>query len=89
MMNRRPAAKKAAAKKPAAKKSGKKMPPELLERFKKKSATKKDGNTAGMKKSGGMPSGKAGAKAEAKGVKAGADKKRGATRGSGMMGMKK
>ena len=89
MMKRKPAAKKTAAKKPAAKKKSGKMPPELLERFKGKSAAKKDGNTAGMKKKGGMPAGKAGAKAEARGMKAGADKKKGATRGSGMMGMKR
>ena len=66
MMKRKPVAKKAVAKKPAAKKSGK-MPPELLERFKGKSA----------------------AKAEAKGEKAGADKKKGAPKDAKMMGMKK
>ena len=80
---------KPAAKKPAAKKKSGKMPPELLERFKKKSAAKKDGNTAGMKKKGGLPAGRAGAKAEARGMKAGADKKKGAPRGSGMKGMKR
>ena len=87
MMKRKPAA-KTGGKKPVSKKKSGKMPPELLERFKKKSGAKKDGNTAGMKK-GGMPAGKAGAKAEAKGMKRGADKKKGAARGSGMMGMKK
>ena len=66
------------------------MPPELLAKFKAKSdAKKKDGNTAGMKKKGGLPAGKKGAKAEARGMKRGADKKKGAPRGSGMMGMKK
>ena len=65
----KPAAKKAesAAKKPAAKKKSGKMPPELLERFKGKSA----------------------AKTEAKGEKAGADKKKGAPKDAKMMGMKK
>ena len=67
MMKRKPVAKKAAAKKPAAKKKSGKMPPELLERFKGKSA----------------------AKAEAKGEKAGADKKKGAPKDAKMMGMKK
>ena len=41
MMKRKPAGKKTAAKKPAAKKKSGKMPPELLERFKGKSAAKK------------------------------------------------
>ena len=87
MMKRKPSARKA---KPAAKKKGGKMPPELLAKFKAKAdAKKKDGNTAGMKKKGGLPAGKRGAKAEASGMKRGADKKKGATRGSGMMGMKK
>ena len=67
MMKRKPVAKKAAAKKPAPKKKSGKMPPELLERFKGKSA----------------------AKAEAKGEKAGADKKKGAPKDAKMMGMKK
>ena len=43
MMRRKPAAKKAAAKKPAAKKKSGKMPAELLERFKKKSAGRTGG----------------------------------------------
>ena len=100
MMKRQPAA-KTGGKKPVGKKKtaadfskekkskrGGKMPPELLERFKGKAGAKKDGNTAGMKKKGGLPAGKAGAKAEAKGEKRGADKKKGATRGSGMLGAK-
>ena len=82
-MKRKPAGKKPAAKKPAAKKKSGKMPPELLERFKKKSA-KKDGNTAGMSKKG-MPAGKKAAKAEAAGQKSGADKRKGTARGTGMM----
>ena len=59
----------------------------------KKPAAKKP---AAKKKGGKMPpellarfQKKSGAKAEAKGEKAGADKKKGATKGSGMMGMKK
>ena len=67
MMKRKPAGKKTAAKKPAAKKKSGKMPPELLERFKGKSA----------------------AKTEAKGERAGADKKKGAPKDAKMMGMKK
>ena len=50
-MKGKPPAKKAAAKKPAAKKGSGKMPPELLERFKKKSAAKKPaGKKPPMKK---------------------------------------
>ena len=60
MMKRKPAGKKTAAKKPAAKKKSGKMPPELLERFKGKSAAKK----------------KPPEKAKGKGVSAGGMKKR-------------
>ena len=66
------------------------MPPELLERFQKKSSKAKDGNTAGMKKGKGMPTaGRAAGKAEAKGEKSGADKRKGTPRGTGMMSPKK
>jgi hypothetical protein len=88
MMKRKPAGRKSAAKKPAGKKpAGKgkrKMPPELLERFKGKSGAKKDENTAGMRKKG-MPAGKKAAKAEAAGEKSGAGKRKGTARGTGMM----
>ena len=79
MMRRKPAAKKTAAKKPAAKKSGSnKMPPELLERFKKKSGAKKEERAE-----------KRNARTEAKGERAGADKKKGGPKDAKMMGMKK
>jgi hypothetical protein len=89
MQRKSAAAKKSAAKKPAAKKKSGKMPPELLERFKSKSASKnKDGNTAGMKKKG-IPTGPKNAKDEAKGQRSGADKRKGTPRGSGMMSPRK
>ena len=95
-MKRRPAsksAKKPANRKPGSeKKRGGKMPPELLDRFQKKSGKGKDKdlNTAGMKKGKGMPAaGRPAGKAEAKGERSGADKRKGTPRGTGMMTPKK